>query len=59
MRTGSLVSTPMGGEGQYVEADVTFVGKKDGTGKPKGACGFAQNNQRWRLSSAVATWAVS
>lgn len=41
MRTGSLVPAPMGGEGSIVEADETFIGKKDGTVKPKGARGYA------------------
>jgi transposase-like protein len=40
MRTGSLAA-PMGGEGSIVEADETFIGKKDGTVKPKGARGYA------------------
>src|SRR5271166_2542311 len=40
MRTGSLAA-PMGGEGSIVEADETFIGKKDGAVKPKGARGYA------------------
>ena len=40
MRTGSL-ATPMGGEGSICEADETFIGKKDGEVKPKGARGYA------------------
>ncbi len=40
MRTGSL-ATPLGGEGKIVEFDETFIGKKDGEVKPKGARGYA------------------
>jgi transposase-like protein len=40
MRTGSL-ATPIGGEGKIVEADETFIGKKDGAVKPEGARGYA------------------
>ena len=40
MRSGSL-ATPLGGEGSIVEADETFIGKKDGEVKPKGARGYA------------------
>ena len=40
MRTGSL-ATPLGGEGKIVESDETFIGKKDGEVKPKGARGYA------------------
>lgn len=40
MRNGSLAA-PMGGEGFIVEADETFIGKKDGEVKPKGARGYA------------------
>jgi transposase-like protein len=40
MRSGSL-ATPMGGEGAILEADETFIGKKDGEVKPKGARGYA------------------
>jgi transposase-like protein len=36
MRSGSL-ATPMGGEGAILEADETFIGKKDGVKKPKNA----------------------
>ncbi|MGO9172039.1 MAG: IS1595 family transposase [Rhodomicrobium sp.] len=42
MRTGSLaVPTPLGGEGKIVEADETFIGKKDGVVKSKKARGYA------------------
>jgi transposase-like protein len=43
MRTGSLAvpSEPMGGEGKIVEADETYIGKKDGMPKAKGARGYA------------------
>ena len=40
MRSGSLAA-PMGGEGSIVEADETFIGKKDGEVKPKSARGYA------------------
>ncbi len=39
MRTGSLA--PMGGAGSIFESDETFIGKKDGAVKPKGARGYA------------------
>ncbi len=29
MRTGSLAPTPMGGAGKYIEADETFIGRKE------------------------------
>ncbi len=41
MRTGSFVATPMGGEGKYVEADETFIGKKAGAVKHPNARGYA------------------
>lgn len=43
MRTGSLAvpSEPMGGEGKIVEADGTYIGKKAGMPKAKGARGYA------------------
>ncbi|MGO8778792.1 MAG: IS1595 family transposase [Rhodomicrobium sp.] len=40
MRTGSL-ATPMGGEGAILEADETFIGKKDGVVKSRTARGYA------------------
>ena len=39
MRSGGLA--PLGGEGKILEADETFIGKKDGAVKPKGARGYA------------------
>ena len=42
MRSGTLaVPTPMGGEGKIVEADETYIGKKAGMAKAKGARGYA------------------
>ncbi len=41
MRTGSFVASPMGGEGAILEADETFIGKKDGVVKSKTARGYA------------------
>ena len=58
MRTGSLAA-PMGGEGTIVEADETFIGKKDGTVKPKGARGYAHKQAALALLSAAATFAAS
>ena len=40
MRTGSF-ATPMGGEGAILEADETFIGKKDGVMKSKTARSYA------------------
>jgi hypothetical protein len=40
MRTGSLAA-PMGGPGSIVEADVTFIGKKEGAVKHPNARGYA------------------
>ncbi len=40
MRAGSLAA-PLGGEGSILEADETFIGKKDGVVRPKGARGYA------------------
>ncbi len=39
MRSGNL--SPMGGEGAILEADETFIGKKDGVVKPKNARAYA------------------
>jgi transposase-like protein len=42
MRSGTLaVPTPMGGEGKIVEADETYIGKKDGAVKHPTARGYA------------------
>jgi transposase-like protein len=40
MRSGSFAA-PMGGEGSIVEADETFIGKKEGVVEPKNARGYA------------------
>ena len=52
MRTGTLaVPTPIGGEGKIVEADETFIGKKEGAEKSPTARGYA--HKRAVLMSAT------
>jgi hypothetical protein len=39
MRQGGLETPPMGGEGQIVEADETYIGRKKGSVKKRGGAG--------------------
>jgi hypothetical protein len=56
MREGTLA--PLGGEGKTVEADETFIGRKQGVPAPKGA-GTPTSTPCWRWSSGAAKSAPS